>query len=339
MKTDRCCRNKMQAAEFGFTYSPQKTADPGVKCEFIELWRLAGGCFRERSLPRLRPCAFPCPQLPLSVAGGSVHLLRLRDGDADPWLVCAGRDAVGADADDLCVDAASGHAAVADVRGDGRPDRPAQASVLDARVLRLAGGQHHGAGARGPAQPLCGAGHRGRHGHGQAIGYRHALGAGRRDGAASAIDGRDERAADHAGYGAHRRRAERRGADGMAGHGLGLCRRDLPLPRQLPADAADRRGAGRSCRQARAAIAVARPEGRARLCRHHALPAGDDDPRLPPEHDGVSADQQPVALCGEGRLRRRPEDARDADCLRRAWRGDRLDPDHPVRQLCSGLHG
>ena len=34
--------------------------------------------------------ALPGKKLPLSVAGGSVHVLGVRDGDADPGLVRAG---------------------------------------------------------------------------------------------------------------------------------------------------------------------------------------------------------------------------------------------------------
>ena len=121
-----------------------------------------------------RAGALQAPQFQVSMACGPVHLQRLRNGDPDPRLVCAGRDAIGVHADDLCLHAACRHAAGPHVWRDGRQGWPAQAPVGDARALLSACRSHHVAGLHGKPAPLSGARHCRRDGHGAAIGQRHA---------------------------------------------------------------------------------------------------------------------------------------------------------------------
>ena len=104
--------------------------------------------------------AFACaravshPRLPLPVAGRPAGLVGVRDGDADPRLVRAGRDRLGALPDGLRRPALRRHADRADDRRGERPRRPPQPAVGDARDLRDGGGNADGAGLRRRAQPV-----------------------------------------------------------------------------------------------------------------------------------------------------------------------------------------
>ena len=94
------------------------------------------------TVPRLEPTAgalgprpLPGARLPLAMACRSPDLLRLRDGDADPRLVRAGRDRLGAAADAVRGTAVRGHTDRADVRRGRRQDRPSQPALCHARRL------------------------------------------------------------------------------------------------------------------------------------------------------------------------------------------------------------
>ena len=95
------------------------------------------------------------PQLPFAVAGGPAHVLRLRDGDADPRLVRADRDRLRHAADTVRRHAVRGHAGVADLRRHGRQDRPSQPALRHARRLYRAGFDTRGrrAGGSSDADP------------------------------------------------------------------------------------------------------------------------------------------------------------------------------------------
>ena len=168
--------------------------------------------------------AVPRAQLPVPVARRSADLVRLRDGDADPRLVRAGRDRVSRDADPVRRAAACGHSGGADVRRRRRPGRPPQRALRHARRVHGARGEPHGLCLRRRPHPDGGARHDRADGPRAPVRPWRPHGAGRGQRARRGPGGGDGRFAHHLGLRSRRRRHHRSGHLCSLRHGAGLYR-------------------------------------------------------------------------------------------------------------------
>ena len=225
----------------------------------------------------------------------SPDLLRLRDGDADPRLVRAGGDRLGAAPDAVRGIAVRGHLDRADVRRGGRQDRPSQPALCHAR--RLCGARRHPDGRRVCRRVDAAARvhHRRAQRPGPPIGPRRAHRAGCRQHPERSAGGRHGHLAHHLGLRPRRRRAGGRRPVRGVRHGARLCRGG-ELLRARPAihtrHFSSPFSAARSrCRAVRlpAPVGLARSRRRARLRVVEAAAARRHVDRLPRQHDGLSA--------------------------------------------------